>query len=689
MPPCKGTAPLADNHSMASFFPFGRKIKPESKEGHLLDPIPLFTSLIPEEQALIERHSRLVGFKRGDIVYEEGASADAFYIIISGRFRLFTRDRVSNEETTLLYFYRGEHFGETSLLTGNVHSASVEAKTDATALRIGTDDFHKLLNQIPALGLHLSRSLGRHLTREELGYRHHRREVRIAGFYGSATEGMARFLFDFIAALKRETQRKVLLLDLSGALRLRLPDDFRRGSVHGFDLERMDPSSEESIRQAILVSESQFDFLHVAVNAGLSEKDKKFTALLTYLTYEYDYLVICLPEKNTLVAVKALNYSDRIYLWADKRSEVFSLASTKVAELCQNFGFSRNEIWILMPSDEGGSASGAEPAPEIQLFSMLPSLQSQRYRYEKTLTFLAKEWSERLVGLVLGSGAAYGLAHIGVLRVLEEENIPVDVIAGSSIGALIGALWAAGYDSHAIENIAKSLDKRTTFFKILGLRDISALHRGFFKGEQIVRFLSQYLKNTTFQDLRIPVKMTATDLLTSEEVVLDSGSVVNALRSTISIPGFFRPVPYKGSYLIDGGIVDPLPVKILSGMGVRKIIAVNVLPGPKDLVERNELRRKSYHESFQRQGRWRQMVTKTLDRLQRRYTANIFNVLMNSIMFTEFEIARMAGNEADIFIHAAAADAHWIEFFSQDKFVDEGVKKTRDQMVEIRRLLAE
>ena len=185
------------------------------------------------------------------------------------------------------------------------------------------------------------------------------------------------------------------------------------------------------------------------------------------------------------------------------------------------------------------------------------------------------------------------------------------------------------------------------------------------------------------------MKMVATDLLTSEEVVLETGSVLNAIRSSISIPGFLRPTPHKGSYLIDGGIVDPLPVRILSDMGVRRIIAVNVLPGPKDLIERNEIRRKAFHQSFQKKGPWKRMILKIMDRLQRRYTANIFNVLMNSIMFGAYEVARMEGSGADVYIHAVVPDAHWIEFFSADKFIQEGMRKTREQLAEIRQLLVE
>lgn len=677
---------------MMNFFPFGRKLKPESNNSHLLEPLPLFSSLTPEELSLIEQQSRLVGFKRGDLVYQEGAVADAFYIIISGRFRLFTRARGPEPEATLLYFYRGEHFGETSLLTGNVHSASVEAKTDAVALKISAESFHKLLRDIPSLAIHLSRSLGRHLTREELGYSQHRREVRIAAFYSAAPgEGVTRFLMDFLNTLRAETQHKILLMDLSQELRPRLPYEFQKGEGGSFDLLTMDPSQEGTVQRAILTSETSFDYLGFVKNYGRDTEEKKFATLLTFLTYHYDYLVIYLPDRNNPVAVKALNYSDRVYLWAETKKDVFSYAENKVTELCQDFGFSKNEIKIILPLQEGGdlAADAKDPTPEIRLFSMLPSLQSQRYRYEKTLTFLAREWSERLVGLVLGSGAAYGLSHIGVLRVLEEEKIPVDIIAGSSVGALVGALWAAGYDSHEIEKIAKSVDRRNVFFKLLGFRDISAFHRGFFKGNQILRFLGNHLKDVTFKDLKIPVKIVATDLLTSEEVVLESGSVLNAIRSSISIPGFLRPTPYKGSYLIDGGIVDPLPVRILSDMGVRRIIAVNVLPGPKELIERNEIRRQAFHQSFQKQGPWKRMITKTLDRLQRRYTSNIFNVLMNSIMFGSFEVARMEGSGADVYIHAVVPDAHWIEFFSADKFIQEGARKAREQLSEIRQLLVD
>ena len=252
------------------------------------------------------------------------------------------------------------------------------------------------------------------------------------------------------------------------------------------------------------------------------------------------------------VAIKALNYPDRIYLWAENRAEAFSFVAQKTAELCRDFGFNKNEMRIIMPHGEKLPEPDIvdEVVPvEIQTFSMLPSLQYQRYRYERMINYLAKEWSEKLVGLVLGSGAAYGLAHIGVLRVLEQEKIPIDIISGSSIGALMGAFWATGLDSYEIEKIARQLGKKNAFFKLLGFGDLSAPHMGFFKGNQVMRFLEPYFKKMTFQDLKIPLKVTAANLLTSEEVIFDSGNLMNAIRASISIPGFFRPFPHRGSFL--------------------------------------------------------------------------------------------------------------------------------------------
>ena len=139
-----------------AFFQLGRKI--DLAKEYSLEEIPIFSLLNPFEQKLIEKKARLIECKRGDVVYHENTPADAFYVVISGRFRLYNHTKDSTEGHTLTYFYRGDHFGETSLLTGKMHSANVEAKRNGLILRIEKEDFLKFINEIPKLSLHLSRS---------------------------------------------------------------------------------------------------------------------------------------------------------------------------------------------------------------------------------------------------------------------------------------------------------------------------------------------------------------------------------------------------------------------------------------------------------------------------------------------------------------------------------------------------
>ncbi|HLD49867.1 MAG TPA: patatin-like phospholipase family protein, partial [bacterium] len=339
-----------------------------------------------------------------------------------------------------------------------------------------------------------------------------------------------------------------------------------------------------------------------------------------------------------------------------------------------------------------GAFEEREMTSGVRIFSLLPSATAERERYRDVLRYLAKEMSGTLLGLALGSGAAYGLAHIGVIKALEREGIIPDVVVGSSIGALVGGLWAAGFSGQEMEDVAKSIDKRSGFFKLLGFRDMSVAHQGFFKGNQITRFLETYIGDKTFRDLKRPLKIIAADLFTSEEVILESGKVSEAIRASSSIPGIFRPLWHQGRYLIDGGVIDPLPIRILTSAGVKKIIAVNVLPGPHDRMERNTLRdemRRQEQVTLKKAPFYKRLLARGLHKVYNRYTVNIFNVIMSTIQFMEYEMAQSWGAQADILIHPIVKEAHWAEFYSPEKFIKVGEQKTEEQLDEIKRLIQE
>lgn len=181
---------------------------------------------------------------------------------------------------------------------------------------------------------------------------------------------------------------------------------------------------------------------------------------------------------------------------------------------------------------------------------------------------------KRKIGLALGSGAARGLAHIGVLEVLERVGIHIDIIAGTSAGAAIGALYAQGKSAGEIKELAINIDWK----KRARLIDLTLPKTGFIAGKKIKELLRSIMGDLRFKDLKLPFACVATDIMTGEEVVINRGSVLEGVRASISIPMIFTVVKWKGRYLVDGGLVNPVPVSVLKRMGADFIIAVNVMP---------------------------------------------------------------------------------------------------------------
>jgi len=176
-------------------------------------------------------------------------------------------------------------------------------------------------------------------------------------------------------------------------------------------------------------------------------------------------------------------------------------------------------------------------------------------------------------GLALGGGSARGLAHVGVIQVLEAYHIPIDIIAGTSIGSVVGSLYAAGASINQLEEAALSMKKSTTLFLI----DLALPHSGLISGKRIEEMLSDLaLEDKTFDNLEIPFATVATDVESGAKVILNQGKVIDAVRASISIPGIFTPVKYQDYYLVDGGVVDPVPVDVVQMMGADIIIAVSL-----------------------------------------------------------------------------------------------------------------
>jgi len=179
---------------------------------------------------------------------------------------------------------------------------------------------------------------------------------------------------------------------------------------------------------------------------------------------------------------------------------------------------------------------------------------------------------KKKIGLALGSGAARGLAHIGVLKILTANQISIDFIAGSSMGALIGALYASGLSIEQMEDIACNTDWKLT----AKMFTPTLPWAGLVEGNRIREFIRTLVGDKNINDLQIPFAAVATDVQTGEEIVIENGSLIEAVRASISIPGVFTPVRHQNRFLVDGGVVNPVPADVARNMGADIVIAVNV-----------------------------------------------------------------------------------------------------------------
>ena len=256
--------------------------------------------------------------------------------------------------------------------------------------------------------------------------------------------------------------------------------------------------------------------------------------------------------------------------------------------------------------------------------------------------------NRRPVGFALGGGAARGWAHFGIIRALAERGVRPDVISGTSIGALVGAACAAG-EVERLEEWARDLD----WFKVVRFLDINFGNGGVIQGESLFKFFKKHWEDRDIAELTLPYGAVATDLENGEEVWLRSGSVLEAVRASMALPGVLTPFKVGDKWLVDGGLVDPVPVSLCRALGAETIIAVNL---NEDIIGRRQRRRGP------KRGR------------KRRYKPAYFDVLMDSIYIMQDHItrARLAGDPPTVVLSPDLAHIGLMEFDKADEAIAEG-----------------
>ena len=670
----------------------------------LLALCPLFSRLSQWELKSIAQLMRLVEYKKDEIVYEEGGEAGSFYVVVSGRFEAAVAS--AGKKKVLAYLRRGDYFGEMSLLTSEPHSATLRALSDSVTLELKKEDFKRTVEHNATISMELSRRLSARLRGPDSRSLSLLKSDLICIYSGQRQTGRTAFSINLAASLFQETHQRTILLDMSPSgseISTRLHMAPR---VPLTQFQNIEGASPDILSDFIVRHPVGFEVLNVAHQEGDPVGEHIIIPLLNHLAIDYRFLLIDLPSVMDELVFKALAQSDSIYLVTD--SHINNITETKelVQEIEKDLSFPENKISIVINEAFfgirttiatrkeifGKKAAYALPAtPGLKEEGELPFVvEEPDAEYSRVVRHIARRASNNLVGLVLGSGAALGLAHVGVLKVLERERIPIDMIAGSSIGALIGSLYAVGKTAAEVEQAALEINNR---FRLTQFMDINLFPiRGLLHGDNVMKRFKSQLGNKTFDDCKIPLKVLGANMSTRQALVFESGFIMDAVRSSIAIPAIFKPTFVKGDLVVDGGILSPLPIRALQQAGANKVIAVNVFPTTKDVLEKRLLMEEAA-EKEANANRQKNFVARGFFRVKkwigRRFFPNIFDILMNTIQAMESEIAEMEGESADLLLRPVVPMASWVDFYKPQIFIQRGEEETLRALPKIKALVSQ
>ncbi len=255
------------------------------------------------------------------------------------------------------------------------------------------------------------------------------------------------------------------------------------------------------------------------------------------------------------------------------------------------------------------------------------------------------------IALVLGGGAARGFAHVGVIRALERERIPIDMIVGTSVGSLIGAIYAKDKNSFELEWTAFTLEKDDLFDYAL-MSAFTGL--GPVKGDKLEEFVKAKIAVANIEDLKIPFAAVATDLNRGARVVLDRGSLARAVRASSAIPGVFTPVDHQGRLLVDGGVTDNIPISVAREKGADLVIAVDI---SENVTNFN--------------------------------ITNLVDVVLQSVNIMFNENAGIKKKSADVLITPAVGNVAMLDFSQKKRCMQAGIEAAEKSMPEIKKKIEE
>jgi len=616
-------------------------------------------------------------FPKGSVVFTQNEPCGAMYLIVSGRCESRHLDASGHLITAI--HGPGDTLGDREVMHREAYLSTVTVVTQSVLLRIPAEELHAVLETEPKAAGRLSQSIVRRIT-EARTPAAGKRIVALHALSERINEGvLGHRLADVLAEI---THHRVLSVHFSPAPAATLLANWAE----------IEPSLNGVFHFSRQVREVRRNCFEMDIQAGINAGEANYVApLLSHLGNHFDYVLIDagrdVPDP---VLIECLLQSDLTYILMRPDDQCLSDMKLLMGKLetTRRGTYKHISPVICAESFEKAARFGEEcekaGCPVHSIMSGFPIADSfggidRSPSFTVQIRRMAREIGRCRVGLALSSGGARGLAHIGVIQVLEENGIEIDAVAGSSIGAYVGAHWAYGHDGIACEKIARSLESRWGLLHLLD--PVIPPRRGFLSTRRVGRRLRRAIGDIRFIELARPLRVVATDLETLDRVVFSSGEVARAVEASIAIPGICVPVTVDGRTLIDGGIAEPLPVGVLSDMGIERIIAVNTLPTPAHLAmcidcAAEDAARREQHGI----GTW---LNQSLNYFAR---GNLCDILMRANFGGQMRVAEQAAHIADIVLRPWACDSRWHDFATPGKYIALGRTVAEEQLAEIKRL---
>lgn len=575
----------------------------------MLHQIPLFASLSPEHLEQVRASMTSLELPRGSYIFHQGERGDALHVVVTGMVEAVIDEGLPSEHVVST-FSAGDFLGEVALLTRQPRTASIRARTDARLLTLSETQFEALLEQHPHLSLLINRVLSHRLrtTNEHISRQGPRTSLVVSI---DETDDANGALTALVESLAQQLQTDIALVFLG------------RAPLRGFD------ASEGQVqRQRLETTSHHIHALTISGRALEAAADATIRERIDHLRAGVGHTMIC---AGPLLAVA------RPGLIAHGARALILRGETATGEA------------TCLQTDMATSLERAiQVAPARDVMRSTADVD----RVARTLAGVS-------IGVALSGGAAQGTAHLGVLQALMEAGMPIDMIAGASGGALYGAMVAAGIPVATAQETVIAHTRRNLLDRV----DVVVPRFGLIRGKRIEHMIHETLGERQFAELLYPLSVIATDLADGTEVVLDQGSVYQAVRASISIPGVFVPFLLNGRLLVDGGLVNPLPVNTTRAMGADYVIAVH-LPAPGKVT--NTRRRRGHDE-------------------RDRY--NLLSTVVRSYAFAGDVLAERSAANADVCIQPQVAHFGWRDYRSSPAIIRAGYEAGQAALTRVHQVL--